>query len=117
MVEKSTKNETSFEITMLSLNVIRQKLKSHQMRLRAGDGLPNLSSIAKRAGIHRDTIYALLSGDRVCKRTQYALSRVLHEVEQETFMTPKTKLMSVSFYQGGVSLHIGLGNRPLLTKR
>ena len=36
--------------------------------------------IANRAGIHRDTIYALLNGDRVCGRTQYALSRVMQEV-------------------------------------
>ena len=78
------------------------------MRLRAGDGIPTLSSIAKRAGIHRDTIYALLNGDRVCQRTQYALSRVLREVELETALTPKTKLMSLSFNQNGVSLQVGL---------
>ena len=102
---------------MLSLDVIRQILMSHQVRLRAGDGLPTLSGIAKRAGIHRDTIYVLLNGERVCQRTQYALSKVLQELEQESSMTPKTKLMSLSFYQGGVSLQIGLSNRPLLTKR
>lgn len=102
---------------MLPIESIRQQMKIHQKRLSAGDSLPSLAEVARRAGIHRDTIYALLSGDRVCQRTQYALSRVLREVEQETFMTPKTKLMSLSFYQGGVSLQIGLGNRPLLTKR
>ena len=85
--------------------------------LAAGDGLPTLTELANRAGIHRDTIYALLSGDRVCQRTQYALSRVLQEVEQETRLMLKTKLMSLSFNQGRVSLQIGLGNRPLLSKR
>ena len=102
---------------VLSLNLIRQKLREHQKMLTAGDSLPTLSELAIRAGIHRDTLYALLSGDRVCQRTQYALSRVLREVEQETSLTFKTKLMSLSFYQGGVSLQIGLGNQPLLTKR
>ena len=102
---------------MYALLELRNKLKIHQKRLRSGDILPNLTEIANRSGVHRDTIYALLNGDRVCQRTQYALSRVLQEVEQETSLTPKTKLMSLSFYQGGVSLQIGLGNQPLLRKR
>ena len=102
---------------MLSQLSIRTSLKAHQKMLAAGDALPSITELASRAGIHRDTIYALLSGDRVCQRTQYALSRVLQEVEQETFTTPKTKLMSLSFNQGRVSLQIGLGNRPLLSKR
>lgn len=89
----------------------------HQKMLAAGDGLPTITELANRAGIHRDTIYALLGGNRVCQRTQYSLSRVLQEIEQETRLTPKTKLMNLSFNQGGVSLQIGLSNRPLLTKR
>jgi DNA-binding transcriptional regulator YhcF (GntR family) len=102
---------------MLALLELRNKLKIHQKRLKAGDALPTLTELANRAGVHRDTIYALLNGDRVCQRTQYSLSRVLREVEQETYLTPKTKLLSLSFNQGGVSLQIGLGNRPLLNKR
>lgn len=102
---------------MLPQQSIRTRLKAHQKMLAAGDGLPTITELANRAGIHRDTIYALLNGDRVCQRTQYALSRVLQEVEQETCLTPKTKLMSLSFNQRGVSLQTGLGNRPLLTKR
>jgi hypothetical protein len=96
---------------------LRQQLNQYQRRIRAGDALPTLTELAYRAGIHRDTIYSLLSGDRVCQRTQYTLSRVLREVEQETSLTSKTKLMSLSFNQGGVSLQIGLSDRPLLTKR
>jgi DNA-binding transcriptional regulator YhcF (GntR family) len=102
---------------MYSLVNLKLLLAQHQKRLRAGDALPTFTELANRAGIHRDTIYALLNGDRVCQRTQYALSRVLQEVEEETSLTPKTKLMSLSFNQGGVSLQIGLGNQPLLTKR
>jgi len=102
---------------MLALLDLRNKLKIHQKRLKAGDALPTLTELANRAGVHRDTIYALLNGDRVCQRTQYSLSRVLREVEQETYLTPKTKLLSLSFNQSGVTLHIGLGNQPLLNKR
>ena len=102
---------------ILTMSQIRLQLFLHQKRLRAGDALPSLTELANRAGIHRDTIYALLNGERVSDRTQYALSRVLREVEQETSLTPKTKLMSLSFNQGGVSLQIGLGNHPLFSKR
>jgi hypothetical protein len=102
---------------MHSQETIRLKLRMHQKMLAAGDCLPSLSELARRAGIHRDTIYALIDGDRVCQRTQYALSRVLQEVEQETRLTPKTKLMSLFINQGCVSLQIGLGNRTLLRKR
>ena len=92
-------------------------LRQHQRRIGLDATLPSISEIARRAGLHRDTIYALLNGDRVCQRTQYALSRVLREVENETSHLTKTKLMSLSFNQSGVSLQIGLGNKPLLSKR
>ena len=93
---------------MLSQLSIRTRLKAHQKRLKAGDALPTLTELANRAGVNRDTIYALLNGDRVCQRTQYALSRVLDEVEQETSLIPKTKLMSLSFKQGGICLQVGI---------
>lgn len=100
-----------------ALNQIQLQLSLHQKRLKAGDALPTITELANRAGIHRDTIYALLNGDRVCQRTQYALSRILQEVELESSLTSKTKLMSLSFNQSGVTLQIGLGNQPLFSKR
>jgi len=109
-----SKNQT---VGCIAIFQIQQLLRQHQRRLKAGDNLPPFTELANRAGVHRDTIYALLNGERVCQRTQYALSRVLREVEQETSLTPKTKLMSLSFNQHGVSLQIGLGNQPLLSKR
>ena len=102
---------------VLTLSQIKYQLYLHQKWLKAGDALPTLTELANRAGLHRDTIYALLNGERVCQRTQYSLSRVLREVELETSVTPRTKLMSLSFNQGGVSLQIGLGIQPLLSKR
>ena len=94
---------------MYSLAQIQALLKQHQRRLRAGDALPTIVEIANRAGIHRDTIYAVLNGDRACGRTQYALSRVLQEIEVETAQLPKTKLMSVTFKNGSAGLQIGHG--------
>ena len=102
---------------MYSLAQIQALLKQHQRRLRAGDALPTIVEIANRAGIHRDTIYALLNGDRVCGRTQYALSRVMREVEVETALLPKTRLMSVTFKNGSAGLQIGLGKQPLFRHR
>jgi hypothetical protein len=102
---------------MLAIEIIRQRIKIYQKRLSAGDKVPSLTEIAHRAGIHRDTIYTLIGGNRICERSQFALSRVLEEIDIETAQKPKTKLMTLSFKQGGVSLQIGLGNRPLLTKR
>ena len=96
---------------MFSLAQLQVLLKQHQKRLRAGDALPAIVDIANRAGIHRDTIYAVLKGDRVCGRTQYALSRVMHEIEVETLQLPKTKLMSINFKNGSASLQIGLGSQ------
>ena len=98
---------------MYSLAQIQALLKQHQRRLRAGDALPTIVDIANRAGIHRDTIYAVLKGDRICGRTQYALSRVLQEIEVETASIPKTRLMSVTFKNGSAGLQIGLGSQAL----
>ena len=102
---------------MFSLFQIHQFLRLHQKRLKAGDALPTLTELASRAGIHRDTIYALLKGERVCQRTQYALSRVLSEVEVETALLPKTRLMSVALKNGSAGLQIGLGQQPLFRHR
>jgi predicted transcriptional regulator len=88
---------------MYSLANLQILLSQQRKMLVAGDNLPTLTELSKRAGIHRDTIYTLLNGERVCLRTQYALSRVLQEVEQETSQIPKTNLLSLSFNQEGVS--------------
>ena len=92
-------------------------LRVHQRRLRAGDDLPCFTDIARRSGIHRDTIYALLNGESVSVRTQYALSRVLCEIEQETRDQFKTRLLSVSLCERSPKLHIGLQCKPVLLKR
>ena len=89
----------------------------HQRRLRVGEPIPCVTDVAKRAGVHRDTIYALLNGEHVSERTKYALTRVLREIEEETFGYTKTRLMSISLNQGGPRLHIGGQAAPILRKR
>jgi hypothetical protein len=76
-----------------------------------------MTEIARRAGIHRDTIYALLNGHNVSERTQYALIGVMREIEEETAGSTKTRLMSISFNQGVPRLHIGLQAALLIGKR
>jgi hypothetical protein len=104
-------------MTMLSTPTLFVFIKAHQYRLRAGDTLPCLADISARAGVHRDTIYALLNGEHVSARTQYALSRVMREIEEETASNTKTRLMSISLNQGVPKLHIGLQAAPVLSKR
>lgn len=76
-----------------------------------------MTELAERAGIHRDTIYALLNGERISSRSQYALSRVMAEVEEETRDRPATKLMSVRLTPIGPSLAFGCTGQRVLAKR
>ena len=99
---------------ILSLNQIRDWLRVHQRRLAAGDKLPSISEIARRAGLHRDTIYALLNGDHVEARTQLGVSRVIREVEEETVAYPKSKLLSISIRDGKPSIRMGLHCQKIL---
>lgn len=100
-----------------SLALLGRNLRVHQQRLRAGDELPSMTDIARRAGIHRDTIYALLNGDKVSERTQYSLTRVMLDIEEETASNTKTRLMSISLNQGVAKLHIRLQAAPILSKQ
>jgi hypothetical protein len=101
----------------MSTSQIRSWLRTHQRRLKAGDDLPFMTEVARRAGIHRDTVYSLMSGERISERSQYALSRVIREIEAETSGNTKTRLMSISLGQGVPRLHIGLQAAPILSKR
>jgi DNA-binding transcriptional regulator YhcF (GntR family) len=92
---------------------IRPALSVLQKRLKAGDDLPSLSEIAKRAGLHRDTIYAFLKGENVHIRTQFALSKVIKEIELETQYIQKTRLMSIALTNSGPKLNIGLSQKAV----
>jgi DNA-binding transcriptional regulator YhcF (GntR family) len=92
----------------LGFNELRHWLKVHQKRLRAGDNLPTFKAIAELAGVHRDTLYALIDGDRVSIRSQYAISRAITEVEAQTADQTKTKVMSVDLTATGPKLSFGI---------
>jgi hypothetical protein len=96
---------------MLTVSQLRQFLLSHQKRLQFGDKLQSITEIANRAGVHRDTVYACINGDRINGRTQYALSKVLEEIEAENTDKLKTKIMNISIGRNGVNLNFGIGSK------
>ena len=49
---------------------ISQILSTHQKRLKMGDKLPSLSELAERAGLHRDTLYQAINGERISQISQ-----------------------------------------------
>ena len=98
---------------LLTQTQIREWLASHQKRLRVGDDLPPITEVANRAGVHRDTGYACVAGDRINVRSQYALSRVITELEEEMQGKTRTKLMSISLAGGQAWLRFGIGPKIL----
>ena len=98
---------------LLTQNQIREWLASHQKRLRVGDDLAPITEVANRAGVHRDTVYACVAGDRINVRSQYALSRVITELEEEMQGKTRTKLMSISLAGGQARLRFGIGPKIL----
>lgn len=90
------------------LEVLKLKLKTYQKRLRAGDKLPSMKELASIAGIHRDTLYALIDGSRISIRSQYAISKAIKEVEAQTADQVKTKIMSVDLTTAGPKLTFGI---------
>jgi hypothetical protein len=70
---------------ILSLTQIQGWLKAHQKRLQYGDPIPSISTVADRAGISRQTLYAVLSGDRAefGETAQIRLSRVIQQISSE----------------------------------
>ncbi len=98
----------------LSQEQIRQALRTHQRRLAAGDQLRSMIDIARLAGVSRDTLYALMAGDRINVRSQCALSRAVAEVEEENRTKLKTNLAHITLNRDGPKLHLGIGMKPLL---
>ncbi len=92
---------------ILSLATIRFYLKTHQKRLRAGDELPTFKAIADLAGVHRDTLYALISGDKINERSQYAISKALAEVMESKWNKP-SRLLSIDLGSHQPRLRVGL---------
>ena len=90
-------------------------LLCHQKRLRADDDLPSITSIAERAGIHRDTLYEAING-RMSETTQRRLSIVIERLEAELEGKIRTKLAHVTIANNQVRLGFGITNSPILRK-
>ena len=86
---------------------IRFALKTHQKRLQLGDDLTSITSLAERSGLHRDTIYSLLSGNRISEISQIRLSRLIDQLEKEP--SPPNRLMHISLGTNGPKLGFGIG--------
>jgi len=69
----------------LSIKQIQTWLNAHQKRLQHGDPVLPISAIANRAGISRQTLYAVLNGERTefGQVAQIRLSRVLQEITSQ----------------------------------
>jgi predicted DNA-binding transcriptional regulator AlpA len=70
----------------LSIKDIQRWLQIHQNRLQFGDSILPLSEIANRAGISRQTLYAVLNNNRTefGQIAQIRLSRVIGQISSET---------------------------------
>jgi hypothetical protein len=90
-----------------SLFLLRLNLKTYQKRIAAGDSLPSIADLASMAGVHRDTMYSFLAGNRVNQRSHYAIAMALQKVTEITSFQP-TKLLSVSIGISGPKLNFGL---------
>ena len=70
---------------ILAIKQIQEWLKVHQKRLQYDDFIPPMSAIADRAGISRQTLYAILNGERseFGQIAQIRLSRVISQISSE----------------------------------
>ena len=92
----------------LSIEQIQSWLKTHQKRLRAKDDLPAITEVAKRAGVHRDTVYAAMNGNNIHLHTQILLSRAIRQIEEEYAHVTKTNVMTVTLGNKGAELAFGV---------
>lgn len=94
---------------------IRQALKTHQKRLRLGEKLKPLIQLAEEAGLHRDTLYAAINGERISEISQIRLSRMLDRLAEEP--RAPSRLMNISFDRDGLKLGFGIAQKDLLRPR
>lgn len=99
-----------------SIRELRKALLAHQRRLKAGDKLSSLSELAAMAGVHRDTLYALMAGDRVNERSQYAISKALTEV-RESKWNQSSRLLSIDLGSDGPRLKFGFVDKNIFSRR
>ena len=82
-----------------SISQIQAWLNSHQKRLQHGDPILPISAIAIKAGISRQTLYAVLNGERAefGQVAQIRLSRVIQEItNQPNYQVSKMMRLDLS---------------------
>ena len=94
---------------------IRQFLRTHQKRLQMGDKLPSLAELADRAGLHRDTLYQAINGERISQISQIRLERMLKRLAEEP--QPPSRLMHVNINKNYPVLGFGVGPMFKQSKR
>ena len=70
----------------LTIRKIQFWLKAHQKRLQHGEPVISISSLADKAGISRQTLYAILNGERseFGQVAQIRLSRVIKQISSDS---------------------------------
>ena len=71
---------------ILTIKQIQFWLKNHQDRLQFGDSILSISEVANRACISRQTLYAILNGERseFGQTAQVRLSRVIKQISSDS---------------------------------
>jgi hypothetical protein len=92
---------------VLTRKQISQYLREIMLRRRLGDESATITEVARRTGLHRDTVYQAANGERISEHTQIALSRALQVLQEET--NPKTRIMHVRLGDGTPKLGFGIG--------
>jgi len=91
-----------------SIAEIQDFLKWHKKRLVMGDAVPTMSDIAERAGMSRQTLYAILNGERAefgqpsQIRMNLVISRLIAEPAYQ-----HSKLMRVDLGSGAPRIRFG----------
>ena len=97
------------KLDYLSIQQIQRWLTHHQKRLQYGDRVEPMTSIANRAGISRQTLYAVLNGERseFGQIAQIRLSRIIQEITNEPNYQV-SKMVRVDLSSGVARIRFGL---------
>ena len=92
----------------MTLSEIRFWFSWHQRRQRIREAIPSISEIADRAGVSRQTLYALLRDERgeFGEVAQIRLSRVIQQISADPAYQ-QTRLMRLRLSPDGPRLRIG----------
>jgi len=97
------------KIDCLAIYQIQSWLQHHQKRLQYGDPVPPMTSIANRAGISRQTLYAVLNGERAefGQVAQIKLSKIIQEITNEpTYQV--SRMMRLDLSGAGPRIRFGV---------